>query len=219
MTVTTVPGGRAAAANEVPAAFSEQLVGETLEDMARRDPAKPVPPARVAARKLVAEMAGQGWLDDLMSRAGDGGVALTGDGGFLPEMIKAVLEPALEAELSDQLGYERGDPAGVGSGNARNGSTPKTLVTEVGPIDLDTPRDRQGSFTPRLVPNGTRRLGARARRGPSRRRTRCPRRARAGHASGSAAPWWRRRRRSGTGSGNRGGARARSGPATSTTPM
>ena len=157
-----VPGARPAEAAEVPASVTERLVSETLEDMAeraRRGGAKPVSPERAAARKLVAEMAGQGWLDDLMSRADDDGVQLTGEGGFLPEMIKAVLERGLAAELSDHLGYEKGDPGGVGSGNSRNGSTPKTLLTEVGPVELDTPRDRAGSFTPRLVPKGTRRLG------------------------------------------------------------
>jgi putative transposase len=160
MTVTMTPGVVPAGAAEVPSVVVDSLVSATLEDMARRSRKdEPVPPARAAARKLVAEMAGQGWLDDLMSKAGDDGVALTGDGGFLPEMIKAVLERGLEAELTDHLGYERGDPGGAGSGNSRNGSTPKTLLTEVGPVELDTPRDRVGSFTPRLVPKGTRRLG------------------------------------------------------------
>jgi putative transposase len=94
-----------------------------------------------------------------MAQSGDRGVELTGSGGFLPELIKAVLERGLAAELTEHLGYEKGDPAGAGSGNSRNGSTGKTLLTEVGPIDLDTPRDRAGTFTPRLVPKGTRRLG------------------------------------------------------------
>jgi putative transposase len=159
MTITTVQGGQAAAANEVPTQVVDQLVGETLEGMAKRRDGEAVSPARAAARKLVAEMAGEGWLDELMSRTGDTGVELTGQGGFLPEMIKAVLERGLQVELSDHLGYNKHDPAGAGSGNSRNGSTPKTLLTEVGPIELDTPRDRAGTFTPRLVPKGTRRLG------------------------------------------------------------
>jgi putative transposase len=146
-------------ASAIPESVTERLVSETLEDMAARDGSKPVPPARAAARRLVAEMAGQGWLDELMTRSDDEGVQLTGDGGFLPEMIKAVLERGLAAELTDHLGYEKGDSAGSGSGNSRNGSTPKTLLTEVGPVEMDTPRDRAGSFTPRLVPKGTRRLG------------------------------------------------------------
>ncbi|MGI8577379.1 MAG: transposase, partial [Nocardioidaceae bacterium] len=86
-----------------------------------------------------------GLLDDLMSRVDDGGLRLTGEGGFLPEMIKRVLERGLRAELSDHLGYHKHERAGGGT-NARNGSTPKTVRTEVGLVDLDTPRDRNGSF-------------------------------------------------------------------------
>jgi putative transposase len=75
-----------------------------------------------------------------------------------------VLERGLAAELtdhlgSDHLGYDRGDPAGRGSPNSRNGATPKTVQTEVGPVGLDVPRDRASSFEPRLVPKGSRRLG------------------------------------------------------------
>jgi putative transposase len=87
------------------------------------------------------------------------GLALTGPGGFLPELVKVVLERGLDAELTGHLGYERGDPAGRGSPNSRNGTTPKTVHTEIGPIGLDIPRDRDGSFAPRLVPKGLRRLG------------------------------------------------------------
>jgi hypothetical protein len=91
-----------------------------------------------------------GLLDRLMERVGDDGLRLTGEGGFLPEMIKAVLERGLQAELTDHLGYEKGDPAGRGSPNSRNGSTPKTLGTEVGEVPLAVPRDRQSTFEPRL---------------------------------------------------------------------
>ena len=100
-----------------------------------------------------------GLLDELMARVDAGEVQLTGEGGFLPAMIKAVLERGLQAELTDHLGYEKGDPAGRGSGNSRNGSTPKTVASEVGDIAVDTPRDRAGSFEPRLVPKGARRVG------------------------------------------------------------
>ena len=61
--------------------------------------------------------------------------------------------------MTGHLGYERGDPAGRGSGNSRNGTTPKTVATEVGDIRLDQPRDRNGSFASALVPKGARRLG------------------------------------------------------------
>src|SRR5512134_2645708 len=73
-------------------------------------------------------------------------------------MTKAVLERSLAAELTEHLGYERGDPAGAGSGNNRNGSTGKRLATELGPIELEVPRDRNGSFEPQTVRKGQRRL-------------------------------------------------------------
>jgi putative transposase len=100
-----------------------------------------------------------GLLDHLMAEVDSGGLALTGAGGFLPEMIKEVLERGLAAELTDHLGYEKGDPAGRGSPNSRNGSSPKTIATEVGQVPLDVPRDRAGSFEPRLVAKGARRAG------------------------------------------------------------
>jgi hypothetical protein len=74
-------------------------------------------------------------------------------------MVKAVLERGLAAELTGHLGHEKGDPAGRGSPDSRNGTSPKTLATEVGPVPLAVPRDRDGSFEPRLVPKGTRRAG------------------------------------------------------------
>jgi putative transposase len=111
------------------------------------------------ARETVNEMIEAGLLDRLMARVDGDGLALTGDGGFLPEMIKAVLERGLQAELTGHLGYEKGDPAGRGSPNSRNGSTPKTLLTEVGAVPLDAPRDRAGTFEPRLVAKGQRRVG------------------------------------------------------------
>src|SRR5215217_1436935 len=112
-----------------------------------------------SARQAVKQMLDAGLLDEVMDRVDAGSLTLTGEGGFLPEMVKAVLERGLQAELTEHLGYERGDPAGRGSPNSRNGSTPKTLQTEVGPVPLDTPRDRAGSFEPRLVPKGARRAG------------------------------------------------------------
>jgi putative transposase len=74
-------------------------------------------------------------------------------------LIKAVLERGLQTELTEHVGYEKGDPAGRGSPNSRNGTTPKTVASEVGNIPIDTPRDRAGTFEPRLVPKGSRRIG------------------------------------------------------------
>src|SRR6266545_4333815 len=111
------------------------------------------------ARAAINQMIEAGLLDDVMARADAGELRLTGEGGFLPEMIKAVLERGLAAELTGHLGYEKGDPAGRGSPNSRNGSSPKTVATEVGDVALSVPRDRAGSFEPRLVPKGARRAG------------------------------------------------------------
>jgi len=99
------------------------------------------------------------YIDQLVSQAGADGVALTGKDGFLPELIRSVLERGLATELSDHLGYEKGDRAGRGSANSRNGSTPKMRQTEVGEVPIETPRDRAGTFEPRLVPKGARRAG------------------------------------------------------------
>jgi putative transposase len=116
----------------------------------------PEPPS---AREVVNDMLDAGLLDGLMGRIDEGSLRLTGEGGFVPEMIKAVLERGMQAELTQHLGYRRGDPAGRGTPNSRNGFTPKTVASEVGDIDLETPRDRAGTFEPRLVPKGARRVG------------------------------------------------------------
>ncbi len=97
-------------------------------------------------------------VDGLMAKVNAEGLQLLGDGGVLTELTKQLLERALDEELTDHLGYERGDLAGNGSGNSRNGTTPKTLLTEVGPVQLDVPRDRNSTFQPAIVPKGATRL-------------------------------------------------------------
>jgi putative transposase len=111
------------------------------------------------AREAVNDMVEAGLFDHVFESIDTGSVQLTGEGGFLPEIVKAVLERGLKAELTDHLGYEPGERSGAAAGNFRNGSTPKTVATEVGDVDLATPRDRKGSFEPRLVPKGARRVG------------------------------------------------------------
>ena len=69
------------------------------------------------------------------------------------------MEWGSRAELTDHLGYDKGDPAGRGLPNSRNGSLPKTVQSEIGPLGLDFPRDRHSTFESRLVPKGQRRLG------------------------------------------------------------
>jgi putative transposase len=94
--------------------------------------------------------------EELIERAKAQGVELLGDNGLLRQMTKAVLERGLAEELTAHLGYEPHERSGAS--NARNGSTPKRLHTEAGSVDLDVPRDRDGSFEPRLVRKGQRRL-------------------------------------------------------------
>lgn len=77
--------------------------------------------------------------------------AITGSGGLLSELAGRVINAALEGELTDHLGYPLGQSPPGGSGNVRNGSTPKTVQTELGPVGVATPRDRKGSFDPKLV--------------------------------------------------------------------
>ncbi len=96
---------------------------------------------------------------ELMARADAEGVSLVGPGGLLAGLTKTVLESALEAEMTEHLGYEAHDPAGDNSGNSRNGTRPKTVLTDVGPIEIDVPRDRDASFSPVIVRKRQRRLG------------------------------------------------------------
>jgi putative transposase len=79
---------------------------------------------------------------------------LTGDDGLFKRLKKALIERALGAELTEHLGYEKGDLAGRGSGNSRNGSSSKTVLTEDGEIEIAVPRDRAGSFEPQLIAKG-----------------------------------------------------------------
>jgi transposase-like protein len=115
--------------------------------------------ADLPGAKAAAEFAASGALDELFARIDAGEIELTGDGGFVPGLIKATLERGLQVELTDHVGYEKGDPDGRFFPNSRNGSTPKTVASEVGDVGLDVPRDRNGTFTPQLVPKGSRRLG------------------------------------------------------------
>jgi transposase-like protein len=93
----------------------------------------------------------------LLAQAKEQGVSLTGPGGLLSQLTKNVLETALNAELTEHLGHEHGGtPIGE---NMRNGTRVKTVLTEIGPVEIEVPRDRDGSFEPVIVPKRSRRLG------------------------------------------------------------
>ena len=83
---------------------------------------------------------------------------LLGDAGLFRQLKKALMERALGGELTHHLGYAKGDPAGRGTGNSRNGHSSKTVLAEEGEIELSIPRDRAGTFEPQLVPKGVTRL-------------------------------------------------------------
>ena len=120
---------------------------------------KQQPSDEPSGQDLVEQLKASGQLDALFEQIDDGKVELTGDGGFVPALVKAALERGLQAERTRHLGSEKGSARAAEHANSRNGKTPKTVASEVGPIELDIPRDRGGSFIPRLVPTGQRRLG------------------------------------------------------------
>ena len=125
--------------------------GGVMAGMAGNDGSGVVP---AAARVPLRELMDDRLLDALLERSRDqaGGLRLTGEGSMLGELVRAVLERALESELTAHLGYERNEQAGRGAGNSRNGTIAKTVQTGVGPVPLQVPRDRAGTFEPLLVP-------------------------------------------------------------------
>jgi putative transposase len=97
-------------------------------------------------------------IAQLADRARSEGLQLTGEGGLLARLTKAVVESAVEGEMDDHLGYTKHDPAGRDGGNSRNGTRTKTMLTDIGPVEIQVPRDRAGSFEPQLVRKRQRRL-------------------------------------------------------------
>lgn len=96
--------------------------------------------------------------EQLLAQAKAQGVDLVGPGGLLNQLTKTVLQTALEAEMAEHVGYEKHDPAGRGTGNSRNGTRSKTVITEIGPVEIDVPRDTNSSFDPKIVKKRQRRL-------------------------------------------------------------
>jgi len=111
----------------------------------------------------VAESVGVATSDEqliamLVDRARNEGLQLTGEGGLLQQLTKRVLESALEGEITDHLGYGKHDAAGRNTGNSRNGTRSKSVLTDVGPVEVKVPRDVGGSFEPQIVKKRQRRL-------------------------------------------------------------
>lgn len=132
--------------------MSEMIVEEAAVEAAEMSP------AGVGERDLAAPVDGP-LVEELVARARAQGLELTGPNGLLGQLTKQVLESALEGEITDHLGYDKHDPAGRNRGNSRNGVRSKTVLTDVGPVEIEVPRDRDGSFEPQIVAKRQRRLG------------------------------------------------------------
>ena len=118
----------------------------TLDDVTARKK-RPEPTAEEAAAA------------ELVRRAREQGLSLTGPDGLLKQLTKTVLETALNEEITEHLGHEKHAPAGSETGNVRNGTRAKTVLTEAtGQVQIDVPRDRAGTFEPQIVKKRQRRL-------------------------------------------------------------
>jgi putative transposase len=122
-----------------------------------RDDERALVPARAMEPLMDDPPAMREWAEELVARARSEGVDLTGEGGLLTAMVRQVLQTGLEVEMSEHLGYEPYEPTGRNIGNSRNGVY-KTVMTEIGDVDLRIPRDRNGTFEPVTVPKHARRL-------------------------------------------------------------
>ena len=131
----------------------DDIVGTPEVTSGEGSPGWVLPPPAAPGR-VSSELAGQ-----LVDEARAEGVELVGPGGLLGELTKRVIEASLEVEMDDHLGYAKHDAAGRDGANSRNGTRSKTVVTDVGPVEIDVPRDRDGSFEPKIVRKRQRRLG------------------------------------------------------------
>jgi putative transposase len=117
----------------------------TLDEVAKKKPAKLSAEQQAAA--------------ELVRQAKERGLSLTGPDGLLKQLTKSVIEAALSEEMTEHLGYEKNEPAGAGSGNVRNGTRSKAVLTEhSGQVEIDVPRDRASTFEPQIVKKRQRRL-------------------------------------------------------------
>jgi putative transposase len=111
------------------------------------------------AKKQAEQSAEQQAAAELVRLAKEQGLSLTGPDGLLKQLTKSVLETSLNEEMTEHLGYEKHDPAGAGTGNIRNGTRAKTVLTDAsGQVEIEVPRDRAGTFEPQIVRKRQRRL-------------------------------------------------------------
>ena len=144
--------GGATVAGGLPAGreLSEELVEDALDRLRAGLPVGELP-AEVRERLT------DGLIDELLGGA-RGEREVLGHGGLLGDLTRRLVERAMGAELTDHLGYEPGEAPLGGAGNSRNGQSPKTVLTDHGPVRIEAPRDRKGSFEPQIVGKNQRRL-------------------------------------------------------------
>jgi putative transposase len=125
------------------------------DDLRADDGGAEIPDEEWTAAERLADLVSPDAVDRMLADADAAGVSAE---GLLQQLTRTVLERALGAELDDHLGYVKGDPAGNGSGNSRNGGYGKTVTTASGPVRIEVPRDRNATFDPKIVAKGQRRL-------------------------------------------------------------
>ena len=140
-------------AGKLQAIIADGVAREGLQEM--------VLTAEESAAKRLAELVSDSAIDRMIADAQDSGIPLLdGPDGLIGQLTARVIERALGAEMDEHLGYAKGDPAGNGSGNSRNGSYRKSVTATSGPVRISVPRDRNSDFEPRVVAKGQRRVGA-----------------------------------------------------------
>jgi putative transposase len=117
-------------------------------------------PDEESAAKRLADSVSDEAVDRMIADAKETGISLLdGPDGLIGQLTARIIERALGAEMDGHLGYEKGDPAGRGTGNSRNGHYGKTVTTQAGPVRVSVPRDRNSEFEPQIVKKGQRRAG------------------------------------------------------------
>src|SRR5262249_61539632 len=129
------PGSKGQAVSDHDEVTVERVVDAVVDPLL----APSADPSGDAQRMLAAQLVDQAQAE---------GISLVGPGGLLADLTKLVLETGLEVEMDEHLGYAKHDPVGRDGGNSRNGTRSKTVITEIGPVTVDVPRDRDGTFTP-----------------------------------------------------------------------
>jgi putative transposase len=149
-------GGEPLGEPTAPPLGSERQRGSQLEERRVEDAVD-----RARLRRMVKRSDGERIPDDVLDQLLAGSKTeqeIAGPGGLLAQLTKRLVERAMEVELTDHLGYEPHQEPPGGAGNTRNGTSPKTLIGEHGQVDIDAPRDRNGTFAPQIVRKRQRRF-------------------------------------------------------------